>query len=712
MKNIFLKVITLALIMVFAFERSNAQTPDQLFQKGIMKEEGEGSLKEAIELYKSVADNTKADKVLRAKALYQMGNCYEKLGQQEARNVYEKLVANYTDPQELVANAKRKLNKLNIEQSPAVNSGITIRQITDTNQDESAFSPDGKYVLSYNWDEVSLYVKDKKAGKSWRVSPIGVFGFNNNGVNESHYPNDLMWSTDSRYIAYTWYSEISHDGKNKFSSELHIVGVDGKDDRIVRTDTVVACPTDWSSDRKKMLMIVHENPETVKLFMISTDTGTEKILLNTGKKWLGKANFTNDEKFIVFDVREDAITDNWDIYSIPVDGGEMQKLISYPEYDANPHSTPGTNQFVFLSKHSGSKDLWSMEIENGKRIGEPKIMKSGLEENISLNGVLNDGTALFSTRRVNPDFYYAKLDFVKNDVVLHPFNIARNSIGTMVKTIWYPSLTKVAALVADPFISQGVIQIKMIGYNLKTGEKTEIPSELRTFPLQDWIEPQWTPDEKSVLIKAQTIDFDRKPRGIFKFDFSTGQVEEYMTKEQAWTGLHWKWLQFSPDGKTHYFASLDSNFNYPVRIIERSVETGEEKVITQFDKEIKTFCLSPDGKSIAVKYENALQIISVDNPSEIKKIEGLDKNWGTLLGWTSDSKSVLVQKPADKKSWSIWKQSLDGQEYREVISADKLKPFFGASGLMLHYVGNETYLSMQNGERIYELWAVDNIVQK
>ena len=185
-----------------------------------------------------------------------------------------------------------------------------------------------------------------------------------------------------------------------------------------------------------------------------------------------------------------------------------------------------------------------------------------------------------------------------------------------------------------------------------------------------------------------------------------------MTKEQAWTGLHWKWLQFSPDGKTQYFASMDSNFNYPVQIISRSIETGNEKVITQFEKEIKKFHLSPDGKSIAVRYENALQIIPVDNPLEIKRIENLDKNWGTLLGWSYDSKSVLVQKTGSKEAWSIWMQPLDGQESREVISADKLKPFFGASGLMLHYVGDETYLSMQNGERIYELWAVENIVPK
>ena len=80
MKAIIIKIIFLFVFAIFLAGNSWSQTPDQLFQKGIMKEEGEGSLKEAIELYKTVADNTKADKVLRAKALYQMATCYEKLG--------------------------------------------------------------------------------------------------------------------------------------------------------------------------------------------------------------------------------------------------------------------------------------------------------------------------------------------------------------------------------------------------------------------------------------------------------------------------------------------------------------------------------------------------------------------------------------------------------------------------------------------------------
>ena len=160
MKAIITKIIFLFVFAIFLAGNSWSQTPDQLFQKGIMKEEGEGSLKEAIELYKTVADNTKADKVLRAKALYQMATCYEKLGQQEARNIYEKLVANYTDPQELVANAKRKLYNLNAGQPVLPKSGLTMRQMKDAKVMDWSYSPDGKFVAYYDVESNALSVRN------------------------------------------------------------------------------------------------------------------------------------------------------------------------------------------------------------------------------------------------------------------------------------------------------------------------------------------------------------------------------------------------------------------------------------------------------------------------------------------------------------------------------------------------------------------------
>lgn len=705
MKAIISRTIFLFVFVMLCAGNSWSQTPEQLFQKGIMKEEGEGSLREAIELYKSVADNAQADRVLRAKALYQMGNCYEKLGQQEARGVYEKLVANYTDPADLVANAKRKLNNLNTGQTDLTKPGLSMRQVKDASVLDWSYSPDGKYVAYYDSDSDALGVRNLQTGEKWIVSPKDKIT-----PSKSQYVSDpIIWSPDSKSLVFRWVIRDNTFSTN--SEELHLVEKDGSQDRIIAKNTAEYYPQDWSSDGRSILCI--RSGDTNWLSLITVKDGKEKEIANLGGRWTAGAQFSNDGNFVVFSAQKEEKSENYDIYTVPLNGGVAQELVSFKEKDEGPVVIRGTNKVVFISSHTGEKDLWVLHMENGKLKGDPEILKSGLDLTSWINGVLDNGTVLISTFRWNPEFFYAKLDVERNDVTFFPFDIPRGSIK-MVKTAWSPSLSKVAVMAADPKSYAGLTKMNFIVFDLRTRERQEVPTDLYAFPVQDWIEPQWTPDEKSVLIKAERIEGSRLPGGIYKVDFSTHITSEYMMLGKSWTAFKWKWrwLQFSPDGKTQYFASTDDDFKLPMKLFARSAETGSEQIIRQFDKMPGKFFLSPDGNLIAVKYDNSLLVFNADGSNEKIILKDLDKNWGTLLGWANDSKSVLVQRPVDKKNWAIWIQPLDGKEYREVISADKLKPFFGASGLMLHYVGNETYLSMQNGERIYELWAVENIVQK
>ena len=486
---------------------------------------------------------------------------------------------------------------------------------------------------------------------------------------------------------------------------------DGSQDRVIAKDTAEYYPQDFSSDGRNILSVRSGN--TNWLSILSVNDGKEKVITGLADRWIAGAQFSNDGNFVVFSEQKEKGSENYDICTIPVNGGVVQELVSFKEKEENPRVIHGTNKVVFISSHSGEKDLWAINIENGKLKGEPEILKSGLDLTSQINNVMDNGTVLISSLKLNPEFFYAKLDMEKNDVTLFPFDIARGSLK-MVKTIWSPTLSKVAVMAADPPSNIGLTKMNFIRYDLLTKEKMEVPTDLHVFAEAPWTEPLWTPNEKSVLIKAERIEGSRLPGGIYKVDFSTQSTSEYMMLGYQWVAFKtkWRWLQFSPDGLTQYFASADDNSNLPLKLITRFVQTGSEQIIRQFDKMPGKFFLSPDGNQIAVKYDNSLLVFNADGSNEKTVLKELDKNWGTLLGWASDSKSVLVQKPVDNKTWSIWEQPLDGQNYREVITTDKLKPFFGASGLMLHYVGGDTYLSMQNGERIYELWAVENIAEK
>ncbi len=62
---------------------SRAQTPEQLYQKDLLKAEKESKLQDAISLYDQIPDNSDASQSLRIKALLNTGICCERVGTQE-----------------------------------------------------------------------------------------------------------------------------------------------------------------------------------------------------------------------------------------------------------------------------------------------------------------------------------------------------------------------------------------------------------------------------------------------------------------------------------------------------------------------------------------------------------------------------------------------------------------------------------------------------
>src|SRR5512139_3644661 len=64
------------------------------------KEQVEGDLKAAIKLYQRIVEESAANRAVAAKALLQMGQCYEKLGQADARKAYQQLLSRYADQKE------------------------------------------------------------------------------------------------------------------------------------------------------------------------------------------------------------------------------------------------------------------------------------------------------------------------------------------------------------------------------------------------------------------------------------------------------------------------------------------------------------------------------------------------------------------------------------------------------------------------------------
>ncbi len=221
MKTRIVTTLLTAVFLVTAALPANAQSTEQLFQEGIMKEEGEGNLPEAIEIFNSIVEDSEADDALQAKALLHVGLCYEKLGKNEASRAYQKLVNNYPAQKNEVAIARERLSRLILAEEKAEQiplqpkwSKIDIPTKLSWNV---ALSPDGK--------ELAL-VSDKKLWKMPLSSKLGpdIPGtpeqINTDGLEVEW--TGLSWSQDGSWIAFN-----ENQVKDKNEQGIYVVSSKG-----------------------------------------------------------------------------------------------------------------------------------------------------------------------------------------------------------------------------------------------------------------------------------------------------------------------------------------------------------------------------------------------------------------------------------------------------------------------------------------------------
>jgi len=97
----------------FASRSSGAKSSSVLLQEGLYAEQIDGDLDAAIRIYEQVIADTSAQRSHIAQAMYRQGMCYlKKQDEQQAKEVFRKLVANYSDQTKIVDKVKPMLDEL------------------------------------------------------------------------------------------------------------------------------------------------------------------------------------------------------------------------------------------------------------------------------------------------------------------------------------------------------------------------------------------------------------------------------------------------------------------------------------------------------------------------------------------------------------------------------------------------------------------------
>lgn len=613
------------------------QSPEQLYQKGLMQEEGEGNLQEAINIYNSVVENQNADQSLQAKALLHVGLCYEKLGKEEATKAYQKLVNNFPSQKNEVAIARERLSRLILAVEKLAqkedSKDLVIRKFMEGTGSEfyGAPSPDGKYFafVDYKTFPNDIIIKDIETENEIRLK---------NQVNLNHdgdkgTPYNPIWSPDSKQIAYVWEND-----KDNFY-KLLVINVKSPKPKIlfrVNYNNGWIKTEDWSPDGKYILVQLTEN-NMDQLGLVSVLNGSFQQLKKIGKTAPYSAKFSPDGKFVAFDNPPNEENTEHDIFVIQIDDKKETKITSHPSHDYFLDWSTSGEKILFASDRTGTTDMWSISFSGGSGQKTPELVSENIG-NIKALGTTNEGSFYYSTPGSWWDIFSTTINPESGKVIEPPKEIPLPYQGFNRHPVWSPDGKYLAYVSVRRHLRKPNI---LCIYTKETGAIKEFAFG------KDVNRPVWFPDSRSVLLFGTDI-----------LNITSGKIESVIQLQKD-EELEKFAISISSDGKYIYYEIRNKNWDKH-SIIRRDFGSSEEKEIYTTSDDNLTMSLSPDNKQLALlqrhnKNTRILKIVSVTDSSEKIIHTFKQDDFGYVdLTWSPNGKYICFSKKADS-DWVLFR---------------------------------------------------------
>lgn len=658
-----IQLITLFILTTFlvslTVSKSYSQEADQLFQKGLMKENGEGNLQEAIQIYDQVVSDEAAENAIKAKAQLHIGMCYEKLGKEEAIKAYELVLQNYTNYEDEVQLANMRLSGLRAQDSEDL---AVIKLFEDgSSMENSSLSPDGTKLAGVVFNEgqnIAVYDRIKNEN-------INITGYDwtSAGHGWTYYP---VWSPDGKEIAYEF---GTHNGQNH---EIRISDLAGKTRTIYESKFKIGqiISRQWSLDGSTILTFMQDTAGAYTIGLIPAKGGDFKPLYET--QWVGRfakgdASLSPDGKYIVF---ADGAADNMDIFIIDTEGGQPYPLSDYPAMDKEPLWSPDGKHIAFIRETKGEALLYAIEMADGKPVGKPALIKEGMQ-----NAELTNWTSQGIAYNLDLDFremHTVSLDPETGTPVGEPKLVDFTPTGSNICPVWshdgknlafisYDEKPEVVILPAEggkaiyyaitipEFWAAAIFDLRWLPDNsgvgfsnvnslsesiayrldIATGKWQEWP-----LPIKSWARTEFGPDKNSLVYNNRIVPI----QGLYQHNTKTGTSQNiFQPEDSEWYTI--RGLKFSRDHKKLAFTFQNSENGSKLILLD--LESGESHEIGQ-NFGIPTF--SPDGQKVMALGKSSISIISLDG--EILQEYNLLEHFtsGTRihsLDWSPDGKLLV-----------------------------------------------------------------------
>ena len=698
-----------AVAALTAVVSSQTRSGNAVFEQALAKERVEGNLPEAIRLYERVVAEFAADRALSAKALVQVGLCYEKLGGDGAVRAYERLVRDFADQADAVSQARARLAVLKRPVSGAAEAatmpGVRALPRVDVDNDLRALSPDGSKAAFVSYDGgQNLAVYDLA---SQRAKLLTNFDWTTN------WTENAVWSPDGRRVAY-----MQGGFRPDAIHELRVATLDGKSEVIFRNEANPGknvAPAGWLPDSSALLVSLVRADNTSAIGLVPT-AGGPFTSLRSGK-WTRTypelPSLSPDGRLIAF---SDGSPGMREIQVISRDGQAAHRITDHPADDFRPLWSPDGSHLAFLSNRNGSTALWTVAIRDGQPTGEPVRAKEGMQD-VKLLGWTKSGLSYAHSVRTD-DIYTMPIDRMSGEPAGSPRQLVFRRTGRNVAPAWSPDgkhLAFVSGSPAEPD-RRSIVLLPDGG-----GEPREFLIPTSQYQgVRAPIDLRWFGNSAGLGFSG----LDAKGEGVlFRLTLPAGEWKTFPLQVNTWTRIEW-----NADGSRYYYAR--QGFGGDPAIVEHDLQSGGERIVykkgTATNEVFRSLLFSPDRRSLVFKSTTGARqgVVVVDIATGQTRVV-LDETVGTnvetsiILGeptWSPDGRAVLITRTEKQVTDLRLIPVASGEVQRIPLGAELTRLSASVSGRLPPPLGNVVWspdgavLAFVLSSTQAETWLLENPV--
>ena len=601
-----------------------AQAPRSIeaqFKAAQHKEEVEGDLKTAIEQYRQIAQSS--DRVIAVRALLRMAECHQKLGDAEARNVYVRIVREFSDQKDAVLVARTRLESRNVVGQP----GLTTQRVMGAGGLWDRISPDGRYVARPDNKTGNLVLYELKNGTSRPLTHDG------NPEDPDHrFPLASAFSRDGRQIAYEWYVET------RDQSILRVIGTDEGAAKIPRTvydnPDLDVSPMDWSPDRRWIAVMIERKDGTKQIGIIEAADGSLRVLKTVDWSRVGGLRFSPDSLWLAYHRPQPEGALERDVFVIAVDGSQEIPLTTASSDDIVLEWTPDGHRLLVASDRGGANSVWSISA-SGQTPTSFELVKSDIGI-ISTVGPTRDGTLFYSVVPAKPGIYTATFDTASSQLLSGSVQALQQFKGFA----FFPQFLDDGSL---GYVSRREVSGTSGNVLMTVSTNSAQLREVRP-SLSYWNFPHWFPDGRHVIVYGQDL---KGQSGVFKIDAATGGIALRVPRDRCN-------LPFpASDGLSIFCHS-------PEEKELRQLDASSGAVIRTLKIEGQPYAASPDGRYVATSSLHIVSLETGENRPLIRLLPPKSQIGNSFtINWTPDSRSVVFYGRLNGDE-GMWRVPIDG----------------------------------------------------